>query len=84
MKYELSVFYMLLFLGSVIPLPSLAQSNNPFLTLEDIFKNNIYQDTGYGPIRWSKDSKGYFTFNRIMNLPEGILFSMMRNKVTEQ
>ena len=38
------------------------QAESPVLKLEDIFKNNIYNDKSYGPVRWSKDSKGYLAF----------------------
>ena len=31
------------------------------LSLEDIYKNRIYTQEGYGPVRWMKDSKGYST-----------------------
>ena len=40
----------------------MAQTNKPTLNLEDIYKNDTYRDKGYGPIRWSKDNKGYLTF----------------------
>ena len=53
---------MLLILCAGISLPVSAQKNNATLKLEDIFKNNVYRDKSYGPIRWSKDSKGYLTF----------------------
>ena len=39
-----------------------AQDEKPVLKLEDIYKNNVYGEKSYGPIRWSKDSKGYLTF----------------------
>jgi dipeptidyl-peptidase 4 len=42
--------------------PISSQNNNTSLKLEDIFKNNIYREKSYGPVRWSKDSKGYLTF----------------------
>ncbi len=38
-----------------------AQSGGPALTLEDIYKNHVYHDKGFGPIRWSNDGKGYLT-----------------------
>lgn len=38
-----------------------AQDNAAILTLEDIYKNNVYSQDGYGPVRWMKDSKGYST-----------------------
>jgi len=39
-----------------------AQNSRSVLNLEDIYKNNVYREKSYGPIRWSKDSKGYLTF----------------------
>jgi dipeptidyl-peptidase-4 len=62
MKFDLPNFFVLLFVCSVISFNSSAQKNNAVLTLEDIYKNNIYHDDGYGSVRWSKDGKGYFTF----------------------
>lgn len=37
-----------------------AQENNE-LKLEDIYKNRIFTQEGYGPVRWMKDSKAYST-----------------------
>lgn len=62
MKFDLPNFFVRLFVCSVISFNSSAQKNNAVLTLEDIYKNNIYRDDGYGSVRWSKDGKGYFTF----------------------
>ena len=31
------------------------------LTLEDVYKNNVFGQKGFGPIRWMKDNKGYST-----------------------
>jgi dipeptidyl-peptidase-4 len=31
------------------------------LTLEDIYKNNLYGGRGVGQLRWMKDNKGYST-----------------------
>ena len=44
--------------GIINPLHS--QDSNPLL-LEDIYKNSIYGQEGYGPVRWMKDNKGYST-----------------------
>ena len=44
--------------GIIYPLHS--QDSNPLL-LEDIYKNSIYGQEGYGPVRWMKDNKGYST-----------------------
>ena len=62
MKSIWSVFILLSFLCSGIYSPAFGQKDTPALTLEDIYKNNVYSDKGYGPIRWSKDSKGYLAF----------------------
>ncbi|MCM4164716.1 MULTISPECIES: S9 family peptidase [unclassified Arenibacter] len=50
-----SALCIFLFLGN-----GLAQ-NGPTLRLEDIYKNNIYRQEGFGPVRWMKDNKGYST-----------------------
>ncbi|WP_339710481.1 DPP IV N-terminal domain-containing protein [uncultured Kriegella sp.] len=31
------------------------------LKLEDVYKNNVFSQKGFGPIRWMKDNKGYST-----------------------
>ena len=62
MKIRLFTISLLLFLYNVASYQIIAQTDKPVLKLEDIFKNNIYKDNGYGPVRWSKDSKGYLTF----------------------
>jgi len=62
MKYILPTFLLPLFLCSVISISAGAQENATALTLEDIYKNNVHRDKGYGPIRWSKDSRGYLAF----------------------
>lgn len=36
------------------------QKPNP-LTLEDIYKNGVYAQKGFGPVRWMKDNTGYST-----------------------
>jgi len=33
----------------------------PTLTLEDVYKNDVYDQKGFGPLRWMKDNKGYST-----------------------
>lgn len=62
MKKRFLTFYFLLLIINWSALEVHAQNNKTVLRLEDIFKNNIYRDKGYGPVRWSKDSKGYLTF----------------------
>ena len=38
----------------------LAQQNEPLkLTLEDLYKNNVFRQKGINTIRWMKDNKGY-------------------------
>ena len=51
----------LLFAFGVVSCPYLAgQENHPAeLTLEDIYKNRIYQQKGINSLRWMKDNKGY-------------------------
>jgi len=46
---------------SVMVHPLKAQENSAILTIEDIYKNNVYRQDGYGPVRWMKDNKGYST-----------------------
>ncbi|MEI6140980.1 MAG: DPP IV N-terminal domain-containing protein [Mariniphaga sp.] len=65
-------FFLFLFLGLLCPQllsPVIAQTNKAILKLEDIYKNDTYRDKSYGPIRWSKDNKGYLTFetNKAVN-----------------
>lgn len=62
MKQKLSSLCTLLLIILQSSLFVSAQQNNTKLTLEDIFSNNTYHDKGFGPIRWSQDSKGYLTF----------------------
>lgn len=38
-----------------------AQKPTKALTLEDIYKNNLYSAKGFGAIRWMKDNAGYST-----------------------
>jgi dipeptidyl-peptidase-4 len=37
------------------------QKSSQVLTLEDIYKNNLYSAKGFGAIRWMKDNAGYST-----------------------
>jgi dipeptidyl-peptidase-4 len=59
-KLLIILLILLVFFGASFSL--YAQQGSSVLKLDDIFKNNVYRDKGYGPIRWSKDSKGYLTF----------------------
>lgn len=62
MKYKplLRVLFLLFFSCSL--LTAFPQTNKAILNLEDIYKNDVYSDKSYGPVRWSKDSKGYLAF----------------------
>ena len=50
-----SIFCFLFFVGI-----GQAQNASP-LQLQDVYKNNIYGQKGFGPVRWMKDNKGYST-----------------------
>ncbi|MDO6604464.1 S9 family peptidase [Arenibacter palladensis] len=50
-----SILCFLFFIGS-----GLAQTGST-LQLNDIYKNSIYGQKGFGPVRWMKDNKGYST-----------------------
>ena len=41
--------------------PLLSQETGKSLSLEDIYKDHVYGQDGYGPVRWMKDNKGYST-----------------------
>ena len=41
--------------------PLLSQEAGNSLSLEDIYKDHVYGQEGYGPVRWMKDNKGYST-----------------------
>ena len=62
MKHKLLKQALFLLLYSGILLPAFTQTNKAILNLEDIYKNDVYRDKSYGPVRWSKDSKGYLAF----------------------
>ncbi|MHA7941552.1 S9 family peptidase [Formosa sp. 3Alg 14/1] len=44
-----------------------AQETKPLL-LEDVYKNNIFKQKGFGPVRWMKDNKGYSTLENNTDL----------------
>ena len=62
MKRKLSFQFLLTVFITGFFFTSTAQTSRTLLNLEDIYKKNVYHDAGYGPVRWSKDSKGYLTF----------------------
>ena len=62
MKNKLLIISLILLVFNGASFSLYAQQGSSVLKLEDIFKNNVYRDKGYGPIRWSRDSKGYLTF----------------------
>lgn len=51
-----------------ISLRSGAQADDATLTLEDIYKNDVYSQIGFGPVRWMKDNVGYSTLGRNQQL----------------
>ncbi|MFT7160730.1 MAG: dipeptidyl-peptidase-4, partial [Bacteroidia bacterium] len=53
------VFIAIVLSGVVKPL--ISQDNRNILTLENIYKNKVYGQDGYGPVRWMKDNMGYST-----------------------
>lgn len=57
------IFYRIAFavIISFCLLPLQGQDFPDELKLEDIYKNNIYRQDGYGPVRWMKDNRGYST-----------------------
>ncbi len=62
------VFFRLLVLGSLFLTHSaFCQTNVKELTLEDIYKNNLYESKGFGSIRWMKDNTGYSTIETNTN-----------------
>ncbi|MFN2379703.1 MAG: S9 family peptidase, partial [Bacteroidales bacterium] len=62
MKNWVSVILTFYFLSFGWSETASGQAEEPLLKLEDIFKNNVYSDKSYGPIRWSRDSKGYLAY----------------------
>jgi len=62
MNPRILTILIILFLSQTISFSAFTQKKESALKLEDIYRNNLYQDKGYGPIRWSKDNKGYLTF----------------------
>ena len=62
MNPRILTILIILFLSQTISFSAFAQKKESALRLEDIYRNSLYQDKGYGPIRWSKDNKGYLTF----------------------
>jgi len=56
------IFRILMLIGiSAIINPLLSQETGNSLSMEDIYKNNVYVQEDYGPVRWMKDNKGYST-----------------------
>ena len=57
MKLNLFIFFLVFSLT-----PHLQAQDTGTLSLEDIYKNGVYGQRGFGPIRWMKDNKGCSTF----------------------
>jgi dipeptidyl-peptidase-4 len=55
-----------------------SQAPEPALNLQDIYKDGHYRTKSYGPVRWSKDNKGYLTleFNTEAGGREIILYDV--------
>jgi dipeptidyl-peptidase-4 len=53
-----NVIYLFIFIAFTTNLEIYSQTN---LTLEDIYKNNLYGSRGFGTIRWMQDNEGYST-----------------------
>ncbi|MDO5968723.1 S9 family peptidase [Flavivirga aquimarina] len=47
----------------LVSISGFAQKNKP-LQLEDIYKNNVFKQKRFGPVRWMKDNAGYSTLKR--------------------
>ena len=45
----------------LMALGAAAQTRSMTLSLEDIYRNNVYSQKGFGPVRWMKDNLGYST-----------------------
>ncbi|MCP1382400.1 S9 family peptidase [Runella salmonicolor] len=53
--------WLFFFLVILLNNSTIGQKNTKVLTLEDIYKNNLYSAKGFGAIRWMKDNAGYST-----------------------
>jgi dipeptidyl-peptidase 4 len=60
MKKNLTL-WLLLVVTTLLNNSVLGQKTTPKLTLEDIYKNNLYSAKGFGAIRWMKDNASYST-----------------------
>jgi dipeptidyl-peptidase-4 len=60
MKKKLTL-WLLVVVTTLLNNSVLGQKTTPKLTLEDIYKNNLYSAKGFGAIRWMKDNAGYST-----------------------
>lgn len=55
-------FFILVLIGiSAFTNPLLSQETGNTLLLENIYRDQVYGQEGYGPVRWMKDNKGYST-----------------------
>lgn len=57
MKRNLIVLFVVCFVTTY----SIDAQENSALTLADIYKDNVFGQKGFGPVRWMKDNKGYST-----------------------
>lgn len=55
--FSMLIFSITLLLAS----DAYAQNDTASLTLENIYQKRLFQQRGFGPVRWMKDNKGYST-----------------------
>ena len=62
--------------------PIVAQKKESELNLEDIYRNNIYRQDGYGPVRWMKDNMSYsvLELNRAIGVPDIVKYDAASGK----
>lgn len=67
---------MLTTLGFLLPLNIILAQHFDELRLEDIYRDGVYTQSGYGPVRWMKDSDGYSTLeiNEVTGAPDIIRY----------
>lgn len=64
-KIQSAIILFLVFMS--MPLVAYAQPEND-LKLVDIYKNNVYGQEGFGPVRWMEDNKGFSTVEHNSNI----------------
>lgn len=69
-------FRLFVFVGILFTHLAVGQVPAPTLTLEDIYKSNVYAPKGVGAIRWMKDNAGYSTIETGTNGNEIIRYEV--------